>query len=141
MRSNLHFWKDSLDVYEYQTAAFGEKISFQMKRYLFSLHKMSMNSGSGSIVDKSTLKGSVQRKLRWVKNGVNRSVGASDCGAGHSFVVFRFHLGFTIFPFPVSTAKFIGIFWKNKRSATSDVAPIVLALYRIRYWRYVDSCA
>ncbi len=32
-------------------------------------------------------KGSVQGKLRWVENGVNRSVGASDCGAGHSFVV------------------------------------------------------
>ncbi len=52
------------------------------------------------------LKGSVQRKLRWVENGVNRSVGASDCGAGHSFVVlFAFHLDFTIFPFPVSTAQ------------------------------------
>jgi hypothetical protein len=61
------------------------------------------------------LKGSVQRKLRWVKNGVNRSVGASDCGAGHSFVVlFRFHLGFTIFPFPVSTTQIIGEFWKNR---------------------------
>ncbi len=71
-------------------------------------------------------KGSVQRKLRWVENGVNRSVGASDCGSGHSFVVlFRFHLGFTIFPFPVSTPEFIGKFWKNKRSATSDVAPEV----------------
>ncbi len=70
-------------------------------------------------------------KLRWVENGVNRSVGASDYGAGHSFFVsFRFHLGFTIFPFPVSTAEFIGEFWKNKRSAMSDVAPIVLALYR-----------
>jgi hypothetical protein len=78
------------------------------------------------------LKGSVQRKLRWVENGVNRSVGASDCGAGHSFVVlFRFHLGFSLFPFPVSTAEFIGEFWKIKLSATSDVAPIVLALYRI----------
>jgi hypothetical protein len=88
------------------------------------------------------VKGSVQRKLRWVETGVNRSVGASDCGAGHSFVVlFRFRLSFTIFPFPVSTAEFIGEFWKMKRSATSDVAPIVLALYRIRYWRYVDSCA
>ncbi len=54
-------------------------------------------------------KGSVQRKLRWVENGVNRSVVASDCGAGHSFVVlFRFRLGFAIFPFPVSTAEFKG---------------------------------
>ncbi len=53
--------------------------------------------------DGACLKGSVQGKLRWVENCVNRSVGASDCGAGHSFVVlFRFHLGFTIFPFPVS---------------------------------------
>jgi hypothetical protein len=31
------------------------------------------------------LKCSVQRKLRWVENGVNRSVGASDCGAGYYF--------------------------------------------------------
>jgi hypothetical protein len=33
------------------------------------------------------IKDSVQLKLRWVKNGANRSVGALDCGAGHSFVV------------------------------------------------------
>jgi hypothetical protein len=59
--------------------------------------------------DYFTLTGSVQRKLRWVENGVNRSVGASDCGAGHSFVVlFGFHLGFAVFPFPVSTAHIIG---------------------------------
>jgi hypothetical protein len=61
------------------------------------------------------LKGSVQRKLRWVENGVNRSVGASDCGAGHSFVVlFGFHLDFAIFPFPVSTVKILGEFWINR---------------------------
>jgi hypothetical protein len=42
-------------------------------------------------------------------------VGASDCCTGHSFVVlFEFHLGFTIFPFPVSTAQVIGEFWKNR---------------------------
>jgi hypothetical protein len=59
------------------------------------------------------MKGSAQRKLRWVENGVNRSVGASDCGAGHYFdVLFGFHLGFAIFPFPVSTAQVIGEFWK-----------------------------
>jgi hypothetical protein len=63
----------------------------------------------------TTLKGSVQRKLRWVENGVKRSVGASDCGAVHSFVVlFVFHLGFAIFPFPVSTAQTISEFWKNR---------------------------
>ena len=61
------------------------------------------------------LKGSVQRKLRWVENGVNRSVRASDCGAGRSFVVlFRFHLGFAIFPFPVRTAQIIGEFWIDR---------------------------
>jgi hypothetical protein len=61
------------------------------------------------------VKGSVQRKLRWVKNGVNISIGALDCGAGHSFVVlFGFHLGFAVFLFPVSTAHNIGKFWKNR---------------------------
>jgi hypothetical protein len=61
------------------------------------------------------IKCSVQRKLRWVENGVDRRVGASDCSAGHSFVVlFGFHLAFAIFPFPVSTAQIIGEFWKNK---------------------------
>jgi hypothetical protein len=60
-------------------------------------------------------KGSVQQKLRWVENDVKRSVEASDCGAGHSFVVlFRFRLGFAIFPFPVSTVKIIGEFWINR---------------------------
>jgi hypothetical protein len=61
------------------------------------------------------LKGSVQRKLRWVENGANRSVGASDCGAGRSLVVlFRFNLGFAIFPFPVSNAQIIGKFLINR---------------------------
>jgi hypothetical protein len=51
----------------------------------------------------------------WVENGVNRSVGVSDCGAGHSFVVlFGFNLDFTIFTFPVSTAQVIGELWKNR---------------------------
>jgi hypothetical protein len=42
-------------------------------------------------------------------------IGASDCGAGHSFVVlFRFRLGFAIFPFLASTARILGEFWKNR---------------------------
>jgi hypothetical protein len=85
----------------------------------------------GEAVIISLLKGSVQRKLRWVENGVNRSAGASDCGAGHSFVIlFGFYLDLTIFPFPVSTAQVIGKFWKNRRSSASDGAPTVFALYR-----------
>ncbi len=75
------------------------------------------SAGSKHVFSNLTVifKGSVQRKLRWVENGVNRSVGASDCGAGHSFVVlFGFHLGFATFPFPVSTVKIIGEFWINR---------------------------
>jgi hypothetical protein len=89
------------------------------------------------------IKGSVQRKLSWVENGVNRSVQASDCGAGHSFVgFFGFHLGFAIFPVPVSTVQFIGEFWINRWSGESDVVPIELALYTgschsYYYWRWV----
>jgi hypothetical protein len=65
-----------------------------------------------------------------------------DRGAGHYFFdLVHLHLVLTIFPFPVSTAEFIGEFWANKQSATSDLAPTVLALYRIRYWRYVAPCA
>jgi hypothetical protein len=56
--------------------------------------------------------------------------GALDCGAGHFFVVLiGFHLGFTIFPFPVSTAQIIGEFWKNRWSSASDIGPIELVLY------------
>jgi hypothetical protein len=68
-----------------------------------------------AIISQIQFKGSVQQKLRWVENGFNRSVGALDCGDGHSFVVlFGFHLGFAIFPVPVSNAQIIGKFWINR---------------------------
>jgi hypothetical protein len=71
------------------------------------------------------IKGNVQQKLRWVENGVNRCVWAWDCGVRSFYVVLlRRRLVFTIFPFPVSTAQVTGKFWM------SDVAPIVLTLYR-----------
>jgi hypothetical protein len=61
------------------------------------------------------VKGSVQRKLRWVENGVNQCVWAWDSGAGRFYVVLlRLHLVLTIFPFPVSTAQVIGEFWMNR---------------------------
>jgi hypothetical protein len=47
------------------------------------------------------------------------------------FILVHLHLVLTSFPFPVITAEFIGEFWANKRSATCDVAPTVLALYRM----------
>ncbi len=66
------------------------------------------------------LKGSVQRKLRWVKNSANRWVLAWDYGAGHyfEFLLCR-HLVLKIFPFPVSTAKLIGDFYNNRQSAAN----------------------
>jgi hypothetical protein len=76
------------------------------------------------------IKGSVQLKLRWVENGVIRRVWASYRGSGYYFVVLGgLHLVFTLFPFPVSTAQIISEFWKNRCSGTSDLVPIVLALY------------
>jgi hypothetical protein len=57
-----------------------------------SLEKLSKNKDkflpkSGKIFLKiRNIKGCVHRKLRWVKNGVNRWVGASEYGAGHYFV-------------------------------------------------------
>ncbi len=51
-------------------------------------------------INVKNIKDSVQLKLRWVENGVNRSVGASDCGAGHYFQFFVNHrLVLNIFPF------------------------------------------
>jgi hypothetical protein len=66
-------------------------------------------------------KGSVQRKLRWVWNSANRCVWAWDCGAGHYFeFLFRCRLVLNIFPFPVSTAKLLGDFYNNRRSAAKS---------------------
>jgi hypothetical protein len=76
-------------------------------------------------------KGTVQQKLRWVKISINCLVLAWDCSTGHYFVVsLDLHFGFITFPFLVSTAQFIGEFWKNRYNGTSDVVPIVLAPYR-----------
>jgi hypothetical protein len=61
------------------------------------------------------LKGNVQQKLRWVENGVIRRVQASHRGAGYYFVdLGGFHLVYALFPFPVSAARIIAEFWKNK---------------------------
>jgi hypothetical protein len=45
---------------------------------------------------------------------------------GPFVILFGFHLGFTLFPFPVSTAKFIGEFGSNNGSSTNVEAPVVL---------------
>jgi hypothetical protein len=64
-----------------------------------------------SLTTEYNLKGSVQRKLRWVETGVNRWVWASDHGAGQCFIVkVSLHLVLSLFPFPVSTTQFIGEF-------------------------------
>ncbi len=103
-----------------------------VKEFMFSMMRVKYCRFRTCVLKifQQSFKGSVQRKLRWGENGVNRSVGASDCYAGHTFVVlFRFHLGFAILPFLVSTVKIIGKLWINRRSGASDVAAIELALY------------
>jgi hypothetical protein len=63
-------------------------------------------------------------------------------GPGRFYVVLlRLHLAFTIFPFPVGTAQFIGEFWKNKRSAMSGIALHLLRRNMNFYWRYDAPCA
>jgi hypothetical protein len=67
-------------------------------------------------------KGSVQRKLRWVENGVDPRVQALDHGAGHYFLVLvRLHLVLTILYFRFRSV--LPNLWTNRRSATSGVAP------------------
>ncbi len=59
----------------------------------------------------SVLKGSVQRKLTWVENGVNGWILAFDCGAGHYFdFLIRRHIVLNLFPFPLRTEKLLGEF-------------------------------
>ncbi len=90
----------------------------------------------------SPLKGSVQRKLRWVKTGVNRWVWASDHGPGQYFIVkVSLHLALSLFPFLVSTTQFIGELWNNRWSGVSDLASVLLALHRKKYWRCDAPCA
>jgi hypothetical protein len=61
------------------------------------------------------IKGSVQQKVRWVKNVVIQEVWASHCGAGYYFVdLGGFHLVYAFFLFPVSMAQIIGEFWKKR---------------------------
>jgi hypothetical protein len=44
-----------------------------------------------------------------------------DCGAGHHFeFLIRSHLVLNTFPFPVSTAKLLGDFFNNRRSAANS---------------------
>ncbi len=71
----------------------------------------SFNWCTVAIIWASVLKGSVQRKLTWIENGVNGWILASDCGAGHYFdFLIRRHLVLNLFPFPLSTEKLLGEF-------------------------------
>ncbi len=74
-----------------------------------------MSTQSVLVLPRIYLKGDVQRKLRWVENGVIRRVWASHCGAGYYFVdLGGLHHVYAFFPFPVSTGQIIGLFWKNR---------------------------
>jgi hypothetical protein len=56
-----------------------------------------------------------------------------------SFFFFCLRLGFNIFPFPVTTAKLIGEFYNNRRSAANwcprFAYSFVLLMLRQYYWR------
>jgi hypothetical protein len=70
---------------------------------------------------------------------------AWDCGAGDCFhILLRRRLALNIFPFPVTTAKLIGEFYNNRRSAAHGCPrfaySFVLLILRQYYWR-CNSCA
>jgi hypothetical protein len=65
---------------------------------------------------------------------------AWDCGAGHYFeFLFRRRLVLNIFPFLVSTAKLLGDFYNNRRSAANSCPRFayffVFLMLRQYYWR------
>jgi hypothetical protein len=87
------------------------------------------------------LKGSVQRKLRWVENSAKRWVLAWDCGAEHyfEFLLCR-HLVLNIFPFPVRTAKLIGDSYNNRRSAANSYPHFAYSFISLMLRQYYLSC-
>jgi hypothetical protein len=86
--------------------------------YIFYKSGITYNSSYlnlSSISKAVDVKGSDQRKLRWVKIGVFQWVWASYRGAGYYFVILGgHHLVYTIFPLPVSTAQIKGEFGRNR---------------------------
>jgi hypothetical protein len=65
---------------------------------------------------------------------------ARDCGTGHYFdFLLHRRLTLNIFPFPVTTAKLIGKFYNNRRSATHGCPrfaySFVFVMLRQYYWR------
>jgi hypothetical protein len=64
-----------------------------------------------------------------------------DCCAGHYFdFLLRRCLAFNIFPFPATTAKLIGDFYNNRRSAAHGCPrfaySLVFLMLRQYFWRY-----
>ncbi len=66
-------------------------------------------------------------------------------GAGHYFdFLLRRHLALNIFPFPVTTAKLIGEFYNNRRSAALGCLRFAYSFVSVmlrQYYSYCDSCA
>ncbi len=87
------------------------------------------------------IKSSVQQKLRWVWIGVNRLPMAWGCGAGHyfDFLLCR-HLTLNIFPFPVTTAKLIGEFYNNRRSAAHGCPHFAYSYVFLMLHQYCWRC-
>jgi hypothetical protein len=73
-------------------------------------------------IQKQLFKGIVQRKLRWVKSGVNRAVNASVLGRWTLFLMLKGHyLAFRIKRFAATWAHIIGNVGKNWWSAENGV--------------------
>ncbi len=66
---------------------------------------------------------------------------AWDCGAGHcfDFLLCR-HLAVNIFPFPVTTAKLIGEFYNNRRSAADRCPRFAYSFVSFMLHQYYWSC-
>ncbi len=66
---------------------------------------------------------------------------AWDCGAGHYFeFLLRGCLVLNIFPFPVSTAKLIGDFYNNRRSAANGYPRFAYSFVSLMLRQYYLSC-
>ncbi len=80
-------------------------------------------------------------KTKVVENSTNRCVLAWDCGAGHYFAfLIRRHLVSNIFPFPVSTAKLLGDFYYNRRSAGNSFPRFAYSFVFLMLHQYYWSC-
>ncbi len=87
------------------------------------------------------IKGSVQRKLRWVEYCANLWVLASNRGAGHYFLsLLSLHVALNVFLFLFSKAKFLGDFRTNWQSAANCFSHFTYSFVSLRQRQYYWCC-